>query len=132
MWAGIQKSGMVFLNTKFHCTCQLSDASVRPTGMGRSSARSEPPWARMWVSEILWNVMNTGPNVVFMAVLTSSAPSSFIGLSAPRMAAGTSSSPSVCAKRGTPEAKTFMAAAIHMPRNPHTTARGSSPKPGSL
>ena len=33
---------------------------------------------------------------------------------------------------GTPEAKVFMAMAIHVPRSPQTTARGSMPKPFSV
>lgn len=65
--AGYQKKGIVFLKTKFHCASQFRCVMMRVIGIGVRRLRREPPQSRICVSVILWNVMNTGANIVFMA-----------------------------------------------------------------
>ena len=51
--AGIQKRGIVFLNTNCHCTFQLSEPSILPKGMGVMRALGLPPQLRMWVCDFV-------------------------------------------------------------------------------
>lgn len=65
--AGYQKKEIVFLKTKFHCASQFRCVMMRVIGIGVRRLRGEPPQSRICVSVILWNVMNTGAKMVFIA-----------------------------------------------------------------
>ena len=49
VWAGYQKNGIVFLNTKPHCACQFSSANRLAMGMGVTRVHRLPP-LRFWRS----------------------------------------------------------------------------------
>ena len=80
MCAGIQKNGIVFLKTKFHWVSQFRVVMMRVIGMGVANARIEPPQARIWVSVILWKVMNTGAKMPFMPTEIQNATTTFLQL----------------------------------------------------
>ena len=121
MWAGIQKNGIVFLNTNPHCTSQLSDEMICRMGIGRT----ESPQRTAVVQDVrvgdLVQGHEYGAKVVFMVRLMSSAPMNFSGVSSPFMAAATPSMPKLSATAGTPIDSVFIIAAIQTPRKPHTT-----------
>ena len=72
--AGTQKKGMVFLNTKFHCTRQFIPAMISPTLIGVQKALKPPPHCMICVSVILCKVMNTGAKAVFCKSEIKKAP----------------------------------------------------------
>ena len=74
--AGIQNSGMVFLNTKFHCTSQFKEVMIFLIGMGVTKDFKLPAFIPMCVSVILCKVINTGAKVRFIKTLMPKDPSS--------------------------------------------------------
>ena len=91
--AGIQKSGIVFLKTKFHCTFQFIACMICPIGIGVKNPLRLPPVAKMCVSVILWSVMKTGAKMVFIAVEMANATPNFCYLCGPVMRDAASSTP---------------------------------------
>ena len=75
--AGNQKNGIVFLNTKPHNACQFNPDMIFPISKGVKKPRKDPPVARICVSVILCNVMNTGAKNVFMLTDTINATNAF-------------------------------------------------------
>ena len=102
---------------------------MRAIGMGVAKARNEPPQARMWVSVILWNVMNTGAKMPFIPMEMQRAVNTFIRVTGPAMAAVAPCNPQYSRATGTPLEKIIMARLMPMPKMPHTTARGHTPNP---
>ena len=93
VWAGNQKNGMVFLNTKPHCTRQFRFCMISPIGMGVKRPRRVPPVVRMCVSVILWNVMKTGAKMLFKQTEMAKASSTLLKVTGPAMMAAGSSTP---------------------------------------
>jgi len=77
--------------------------------------------------------MNTGAKLVFIITLIKKAPSNFIAVNSPAIAAAIPlKTVNLSINAGIPLRKTPMAVAIHIPRKPQMTARGNNPKPGVL
>lgn len=53
VWAGYQKNGMVFLNTKLQSTAQFNWVKILVIGIGVTKANADPLQLVMWVSVIL-------------------------------------------------------------------------------
>ena len=130
--AGYQKKGIVFLKTKFHCASQFRCVMMRVIGIGVRRLRGEPPQSRICVSVILWNVMNTGAKMVFIATEMARAIHNLSRQNSPFIMAAAFAIPIYSINCGTPLEKIIMAALIPIPSSPHTTARGSTPNPFRL
>ena len=70
-----------------------------------------------------------GANMVLMVRLTAKAVATFFAPIGPARAAGAQSSPRLFMAAGAPAEKMAKARVMHTPSSPHTTARGTSPKP---
>ena len=128
VWAGYQKKGIVFLNTKPHCLLQSICAKRSAMGMGVMSALRLPPWTAMWASVILWKVMKTGAKIVFIATETASATHNLsIQKSALLKLATAPVIPIYSISAGVPFEKIIIAALMPMPRSPQTIIRGKMP-----
>lgn len=132
VWAGNQNNGIVFLNTKFHCTSQFRLRIISLMRIGRKKPFNVPPLFIICVSVILCSVMNTGPNSVFINTETMNATNSFPHDRSPAKTACALSIPIYWRNVGTPDEKTIIAALIPKPSIPHTIARGRTPNPGLI
>lgn len=130
--AGYQKKEIVFLKTKFHCASQFRCVMMRVIGIGVRRLRGEPPQSRICVSVILWNVMNTGAKMVFIATEMARAIHNLSRQNSPFIMAAAFAIPIYSMNCGTPLEKIIMAALIPIPSSPHTMARGSTPNPFRL
>ena len=133
--AGNQNSGMVFFMTMPHCALQSIDFRYSVIFIGFSSPITVPPLRSMCMSVHLWKVIITGAKIVFISTLTQKAMPSFphenddsanIAASDPL-----SHPPSISRNLGTPVLNITIAIAMHIPRNPHTIIRGTTPNPFS-
>ena len=75
VWAGYQNNGMVLAKTKPYWISQLIffDRVSRIFSGWLKKPFSEPPVSAIWMSVILWKVMNTGAKRVFIKTLTQRA-----------------------------------------------------------
>ena len=94
--------------------------------------RREPPQFNMCISVILWNVINTGANIVFIVTEIASATHSLSKQKSPLIMVEASVIPIYIMNCGTPFEKTIIAILIPIPSTPHTIARGKTPNPFRL
>lgn len=127
--AGYQKKGMVFLKTNPHCLFQSICAKRSAIGIGVINDLRLPPCMAICASVILWKVINTGANMVFIAIETASATHNLLRVKSAFVKLVIASViPKYSMSMGVPFEKIIIAALIPIPKNPQTITRGKSPK----